>query len=116
MIICGFIFNNIVNNFIDSYLDIHVEIHRSSGGTFDEHLSQQTDQLRARLNQTEKELLSVLSNAGLIDIVAAKQTVVSEISRMQQLILDTELEINKQENIGGIERCESKLCSGINPI
>jgi len=84
----------ILQEVIDSYLDIHVEIHRSSGGTFDEHLSQQTDQLRARLNQTEKELLSVLSNAGLIDIVAAKQTVVSEISRMQQLILDTELELS----------------------
>ena len=42
---------------IDNYFRKHIQIHRATG-VFDEFLTQQTDELRSRLAQTEQDLKS----------------------------------------------------------
>ena len=102
----------ILQTVIDTYLAMHVEIHRANGGTFEEYLTQQTDQLRAKLNQTESELLNVLRNAGLIDIVAAKEALAGELARIQQMIRDTELELSiNQQRLKELENTQSILAA-----
>ena len=91
---------------IDTYIEKHVSIHRARGGTFDDFLTQQTDQLKAKLNQTENELLTALKRAGVMDIASAKTTLTAEMARIQQTILETEVEL--AENLSSIEEIQSR--------
>ena len=57
----------------EAYLARHVEIHRSVGAY--EFLSQQTDQLRSRLTETEEELRKVKYSEGIVSIAESKKNV-----------------------------------------
>jgi uncharacterized protein involved in exopolysaccharide biosynthesis/Mrp family chromosome partitioning ATPase len=57
----------------ESYLLKHIEIHRTAGAY--EFLSQQTDQLRSRLAETEEELRKVKYTAGVVSIEESKQSI-----------------------------------------
>lgn len=61
----------------EAYLARHAEIHRSVGAY--EFLSQQTDQLRSRLSETEEELRKIKYSEGIVSIEAAKQNVSARI-------------------------------------
>lgn len=64
----------------EAYLARHVEIHRSVGAY--EFLSQQTDQLRARLAETEEELRKIKYSEGIVSIEAAKENVAARIEEL----------------------------------
>ena len=57
----------------ESYLQKHIEIHRAAGAY--EFLSQQTDQLRSRLTETEEELRKLKYSEGIVSIDETKKNV-----------------------------------------
>ena len=64
----------VLRTFIDAYLEQHLAIHRSAGAY--EFLTQQTDQLRGKLTQTE-ETLRALMKVHAIDSVEEKRMMLS---------------------------------------
>jgi polysaccharide biosynthesis transport protein len=82
----------VLNQFIDAYLRRHVEVHRGVGA-LDDLLTQQTDELRTRLAQTEAELRKAKTNAGVIAIVGAQKTYTQEIARIRRVLFTTQAEL-----------------------
>lgn len=64
----------------DAYLTRHVEIHRSVGAY--EFLSQQTDQLRSRLSETEEELQKIKYSEGIVSIEDSKKMSAARIEEL----------------------------------
>lgn len=83
---------------ISTYLDKHFHIHQDRG-SFDDFLTQQTDQAKARLLQTEEELIATKRRAGLISIDQARTNLVNEMSRIRQSINVTKAEIAESQTI-----------------
>lgn len=83
---------------IDTYYDKHFHIHQDRG-SFDDFLTQQTDQAKARLLQTEEELIATRRKAGLISVEQARNNLVQEISRIRQSINETKAEIAESQTI-----------------
>jgi uncharacterized protein involved in exopolysaccharide biosynthesis/Mrp family chromosome partitioning ATPase len=77
---------------IDAYLKKHVEIHEAVGIVGD-YLSQETDQLRARLAQTEEDLRKARNKAGVISLDEAQKAYADQISRLRQDILSAQAEL-----------------------
>ena len=76
---------------IEAYLKKHVEVHRGIelGGDF---LSQETDQLRSRLSQTEDELRRARDKAGITSLDDAKKAYTQEMAQIQQEIFSAQAE------------------------
>ena len=55
----------VLRELVDSYRKRHVEIHQAAG-LVNDFLTQETDQLRARLAQTDEELRKATNKAGII--------------------------------------------------
>jgi uncharacterized protein involved in exopolysaccharide biosynthesis/Mrp family chromosome partitioning ATPase len=81
----------VLSQIISSYFKLHAEIH--AVGVFDEFLTQETDQLRSRLAQTEEELRNAKAKAGVISLEDSKSAFSGEIARIQQKVLDAEAEL-----------------------
>jgi uncharacterized protein involved in exopolysaccharide biosynthesis/Mrp family chromosome partitioning ATPase len=77
---------------IDAYLKKHVEIHEAVGIVGD-YLSQETDQLRSSLAQTEEELRKARDKAGVVSLEQARKSYAEQIARLQQDILSSEAEL-----------------------
>src|SRR5713101_1060875 len=58
----------VLNELVNRYFNKHLEVHRSTGA-FD-FVTQQTDQVRARLNQTEDGLKELKQKAGISGIMS----------------------------------------------
>ena len=84
----------ILNQIIQAYLTRHEEIHRHVG-LFDDFLTQQTDQLKARLKDTEEELRRAKTSAGIISLEDSKRAYTEQISSIEEKI--TEAEANLAE-------------------
>ena len=56
----------VLNELVNRYFNKHLEVHRSAGA-FD-FVTQQTDQVRARLNQTEDALKELKDKAGIVSL------------------------------------------------
>jgi len=81
---------------IDRYLQAHIEIHRSLGA-LDDFLSQETDQLRSRLAQTEGDLRKAKARAGILSLEDTKKVYTEQSSRIQQAIFDAEAELAERQ-------------------
>ena len=77
---------------IDAYYKKHVEVHRQAGAIGD-FLSQETDQLRARLQQTEEELRKEKDKAGIISLDDSKRAFGEQEARLQGEIFSTNAEL-----------------------
>jgi uncharacterized protein involved in exopolysaccharide biosynthesis/Mrp family chromosome partitioning ATPase len=77
---------------IDSYFKKHAEIHQAFG-VVDDYLSQETDQLRAQLAQTEEELHQARNKAGVISLEDSKKDYTDQIAKIRQEIFDAEAEL-----------------------
>ena len=64
----------------EAYLQKHIEIHRAAGAY--EFLSQQTDQLRSRLSETEEELRKLKYAEGIVSIEESKKNVSQRIEEL----------------------------------
>jgi succinoglycan biosynthesis transport protein ExoP len=81
---------------IDSYLKRHAEIHQAFG-VVDDFLSQETDQLRAQLAQTEEELRQARNKAGVISLEDSKKDYTDQIAKIRQEIFDAEAELAEHQ-------------------
>ncbi|EDY80547.1 Chain length determinant protein [Verrucomicrobiia bacterium DG1235] len=88
----------LLDQIIQTYLDRHFHIHQDRG-TFDDFLTQQTDQAKARLMQTEEELINERRKAGLISIEQARSNLVAEISRIRQSVNINKADLAEAESI-----------------
>jgi uncharacterized protein involved in exopolysaccharide biosynthesis/Mrp family chromosome partitioning ATPase len=72
----------------DAYLARHAEIHRSVGAY--EFLSQQTDQLRSKLAETEEELRRIKYSEGIVSIAESKKNVAARCEELTKGLGDLE--------------------------
>jgi uncharacterized protein involved in exopolysaccharide biosynthesis/Mrp family chromosome partitioning ATPase len=77
---------------IDAYLKKHSEIHQAVGIVGD-FLTQETDQLRSRLVQTEDELRKARNKAGVISLEDSQKADTEQIARIREEILSAEAEL-----------------------
>src|SRR5438046_814719 len=85
----------VLNRVIEFYFKKHAEIH--AVGAFDEFLTQETDQLRSRLVQTEEQLRLAKAKAGVISIEETKQGYTVQINRIRQELLDAEAQLAERK-------------------
>ncbi len=83
------IVQQVLTEIINQYLKQHLEIHRGTG-MVDAFLTKQTDELRARLSQTEEELRLAKAKAGVISPEVAKNYFAETTARIKQDILNTQ--------------------------
>jgi len=88
----------VLTELIASYLKKHTEIHRAVGMVGD-FLNQETDQLRARLSQTEEELRKATNNAGIISLEDSKKSFAEQIARIRQQIFDAQADLAERTTI-----------------
>jgi uncharacterized protein involved in exopolysaccharide biosynthesis/Mrp family chromosome partitioning ATPase len=86
----------VLTGLIDSYLKKHAEIHQAFG-VVDDYLSQETDQLRAQLAQTEEELHEARNKAGVISLEDSKKDYTDQIAKIRQEIFDAEAELAEHQ-------------------
>jgi len=82
----------VLGEIIKSYLKRHQEIHRAPGMVGD-FLAQETDQLRARLAQTEEELRKINQKAGVVSLEASKQAFSDQLNKIRNEINATQIEL-----------------------
>lgn len=79
----------VLERVIDEYLKRHAEVHRGLGA-LDVVLSQQADELRFQLNQTEEQLRHLKATNGVISIEETKATYIEEMSSLRRELFNTE--------------------------
>jgi len=88
----------ILGELINSYLRRHGEIHRATG-MVGEFLASETDQLRARLTQTEEELRKANNKAGVISLEAAKSSFSNQASKIREAIFEAQAELSARTSV-----------------
>src|SRR5207245_4726080 len=73
----------------------HLEVHRSDGA-FD-IVAQQTDQVRARLNQTEDALKSLKEKTGIASLKEGSAAVTTEAAKTQEQLNGAEADLAEQQ-------------------
>ncbi len=99
----------VLSSVIDQYLKMHLAIHRAVGIVGD-FLTQETDQLRARLAQTEEDLRKARNKAGVISLDDSSKAFADQISRIRQAIYDSQAELAEHTTI--LEQLGQKMPTG----
>ncbi|MGD1018612.1 MAG: Wzz/FepE/Etk N-terminal domain-containing protein [Verrucomicrobiia bacterium] len=86
----------VLTGLIDSYFKKHAEIHQAFG-VVDDYLSQETDQLRAQLAQTEEALRQARNKAGVISLEDSKKDYTDQIAKIRQEMFDAEAELAEHQ-------------------
>ena len=84
----------VLNELVNRYFTKHLEVHRSAGA-FD-FVSQQTDQVRSRLNQTEDALKALKAKAGILDLKDSTTGLTSEATKMEDQLRSAEGDLAEQ--------------------
>ena len=85
---------NVLQELLKRYFIKHLEVHRSEAA-FD-FITQQTDQIRARLTQTEEELKRLKDKVGVVSLADSTNAVSLEMSRAQGALKTSETERAEQ--------------------
>jgi len=86
----------VLNELVNRYFVKHLEVHRSIGA-FD-FVSQQTDQVRSRLNQTEDALRALKAKVGIVSPLADSTTALSaEAARTEEQLHIADSELAEQK-------------------
>jgi uncharacterized protein involved in exopolysaccharide biosynthesis/Mrp family chromosome partitioning ATPase len=81
---------------IENYIKKHLEIHRAVG-IISEFLTQETDQMRSRLAQTEQELRIAKSKADVLSIDDARRAYSDQIAEIRRNLLAAEAELAERQ-------------------
>lgn len=84
----------VLDELVKRYFNKHLEVHRSAAAF--EFVTQQTDQVRARLGQTEDALKVLKDQAGILSLVDSKTTITAEAVRTQDQLHSAEAELAEQ--------------------
>jgi uncharacterized protein involved in exopolysaccharide biosynthesis/Mrp family chromosome partitioning ATPase len=110
----------VLKELVDRYLKKHVEIHRSMGMVGD-FLTQETDQLRTRLAQTEEELRKAMSKAGILSLEDFKKSSNEQTLRLRQQIFDLQAELAERTTVfteltkGSVQPSTAKAATDFTP-
>ena len=85
----------VLNELVTRYFNKHLEVHRSAGA-FD-FVTQQTDQVRARLNQTEDALRDIKAKAGIFSLDDATKNLGVEAAKADEQLHDAEADLAEQQ-------------------
>jgi uncharacterized protein involved in exopolysaccharide biosynthesis/Mrp family chromosome partitioning ATPase len=96
----------VLNELVNRYFTKHLEVHRSAGA-FD-FVSQQTDQVRSRLNQTEDALKALKAKAGILDLKESTVGLTTQAGKMEDELRAAEGDLAEQ-------RARVKLMEGAGP-
>lgn len=102
----------VLRELVASYLKKHAEVHRSRGMVGD-FLTQETDQLRAKLAQTEEELRRVTNRAGIISLEDYKKSTADQLARLREDSFDLQAEL--AERISVHEQLTKALAAAATP-
>ena len=84
----------VLNELVNRYFNKHLEVHRSAGA-FD-FVTQQTDQVRARLNETEEQLRVLKAKAGIISLQDSYTALSANLTKLTEAIHTGEEEVAEQ--------------------
>jgi uncharacterized protein involved in exopolysaccharide biosynthesis/Mrp family chromosome partitioning ATPase len=94
----------VLNELVNRYFNKHLEVHRSTGA-FD-FVTQQTDQVRTRLNQTEDALKALKAKAGIVSLADSTTALVNEAARTEEQLHNAESELAEAQarvvQLGGV--------------
>src|SRR4029453_10283178 len=76
----------VLQELLSRYFVKHLEVHRSAGA-FD-FVTQQTDQVRARLNQTEDALKSLRDKTGIVSLKEGSEALTAEAADTRKKLND----------------------------
>jgi uncharacterized protein involved in exopolysaccharide biosynthesis/Mrp family chromosome partitioning ATPase len=85
----------VLNELVNRYFNKHLEVHRSAGA-FD-FVTQQTDQVRSRLNQTEDALKDLKEKAGIVSLTDSTTALSNEAARTEEQLHSAEAELAEQQ-------------------
>jgi uncharacterized protein involved in exopolysaccharide biosynthesis len=85
----------VLQELVTRYFDKHLEVHRSVGA-FD-FVTRQTDQLRAELDQTEKELKELKAKTGITSLPESTTALAAAFTSVQSELDTTEAELASQQ-------------------
>jgi len=86
----------ILGALVENYIKKHLEIHRAVG-IIGEFLTQETDQMRSRLAQTEQELQAAKRKADVLSVDDSRRAYCDSISRVREMILTAEAELAERQ-------------------
>jgi polysaccharide biosynthesis transport protein len=93
----------VLNELVSRYFTKHLEVHRSAGA-FD-FVSQQSDQIRARLNQTEDALKALKAKAGVMSLQDSMASLGAQSTHLEEQIRTAENDLaEEQAKVKQIER------------
>lgn len=76
---------------IERYRRLHVETH-TANGMLGDFLTQETDQLRSRLAQTEEDLRKATLKAGIVSLEDARKTYNEQLTSIRRALFDAQTE------------------------
>jgi uncharacterized protein involved in exopolysaccharide biosynthesis/Mrp family chromosome partitioning ATPase len=85
----------VLNELVNRYFNKHLEVHRSAGA-FD-FVTQQTDQVRSRLNQTEDALRDLKEKAGIVSLEASTTSLNTEAERVEEQLHFAEADLEEEQ-------------------
>src|SRR5438309_9299115 len=85
----------VLQELLSRYFVKHLEVHRSAGA-FD-FVAQQTDQVRARLNQTEDALKSLREKTGIASLKEGSAAITTEAAKAQEQLNAAEADLAEQQ-------------------
>jgi polysaccharide biosynthesis transport protein len=85
----------VLQELLSRYFVKHLEVHRSAGA-FD-FVTQQTDQVRARLNQTEDALKSLREKTGIASLKEGSVALTNEAAKTQEQLNAAEADLAEQQ-------------------
>src|SRR5437868_3184098 len=85
----------VLNELVNRYFTKHLEVHRSAGA-FD-FVSQQSDQIRARLNQTEDALKALKAKAGVMSLRDSMSSFNTQSERLEDQLRAAEGDLAEQQ-------------------
>src|SRR6266850_4668391 len=87
----------VLQELLSRYFVKHLEVHRSAGA-FD-FVTQQTDQVRARLSQTEDALKSLRAKTGIASLKEGSVALTAEAAKTQETLNTAEAELAEQKAV-----------------
>lgn len=81
----------VLSQIISDYLDKHMQVHQSSMS--DDYLSQETAQLRSQIDETEDELQSTKSAAGIISLPDAEKSLTDQIGWLKNQLFEAQADL-----------------------
>ncbi len=95
----------VLQELLSRYFIKHLEVHRSAGA-FD-FVTQQTDQVRTRLNQTEDALKSLRDKTGIVSLKEGSEALTTEAAKAQEALNGAEAELAEHQALAN-QKTESK--------